>query len=386
MAPRPLSEEERYPFEEIKQYVIHRSKFETRSRNTILRVMSTLGMFGRAMVSLGKKTIQEVSRQDYILYAESYGLTRSTGSTKLVIDVLEAFWEWLIKEKRINESGRLGIPEPTTIKGSTPGIVKPETIFEMRQIIGVRLRTAMLIEMLLSSGMRYSEAEQVRPCDIMFSDSPIDISTGKPSMYVGGTIALKRESKSIKNDSSRVVYISKLARRLIYQYMDRNGLRSDSRVPLYPFSRQVFDDDANVLKDAIPELQTKDYVVRKMGTKSMDDFSLTGDESPELIQSLEKKVEKYNNFSGPADPLSSRDIIERERGLYPHKLRHSFACFQYYRTYYGEQRSTGRVSDMLGHGSRETTTVYLTQIDAIKSMKEWERLWIGLTSDWNRCI
>lgn len=88
-------------------------------------------------------------------------------------------------------------------------------------------------------------------------------------------------------------------------------------------------------------------------------------------------VTRYGNPLDRSNVLHEMKKLCRETGIdqrkvFPHNLRHLFAC-----TFYHMQKDLSHLADLLGHSSVNTTRIY-TQISGSEQMKQIERLGLVL--------
>lgn len=265
----------------------------------------------------------------------------------------------------------------------------PSDIFRIRMLNrSSSLEHASLFEVLLSSGLRENEARQLRACDVNFDAIPTDKETGSPSLYCGGTLSITRKEMVLKS-SGRNTYISSIAAKLLKMMMAKNGIEIGSRVPLFPLGVNGIGKRLSVIgkvvykgRDMTQNLAVKERDVRSAGFSDLDVDSLGVSESMKrLIRNRQKSESDLPDYARE-QRLKEFPVEKKFQQLHAHALRHSFTCIMYFRNYHGEDSNMERLRQMLGHSSVRSTTIYLTNLDLIKSDSEWVRLMLGKPTDW----
>lgn len=387
--PTALSEEERYPFKEMKEYAVYLAEYLTDSRATCRSSMFQLSMLGRWLKgTYGYQELFQVRGVDVLAAFESLSSSSNWGSNQCNVfrALVNLFLEWAVKEKRVAADFEMPAwPPRRTGNIHTPRVIPPEVLFEVRQMTGLRYVGAAIIELLLSSGMRQSEMFSLNVSQLRFDKIPVDFTTNQPSIYVGGSIVLTKENQAIKGRRSRTVFFSKLAARMIRTYMEDSGIPEGANVPLFPFDTKQMYQCLGQVRREFPELDVKEVKHRLGKEEKIEDYDV--ENLPDRMKKLvENKVKRNNKFAGPVDPQKNVDTSEKMRGVHPHQFRHTFACYQMHRSYYGERENIARIKTMLGHSADETTLIYLSSLAVIKDDAQWARVWLGRPTDWSRCL
>ena len=358
-------------------------------KTTIARLMADA--FDAQFLSIsavlgGVKEIREAVEQA-MAARDSLCAKLSNHRKNLHVTMLKLFVEWGVKEQKFAPDFK--VPDwPKPLKGNvcTPRIVPPETLFEVRQATGLRYGAAAMVELFVSTGMRRSEVFGLTANQLLFDRIPIDQTTNKPSIYAGGTIILDKNNQVIKGRKSRVVFFSKIAARMLRAYMQDQGMQEGLNIPLFPFDlKQLYKWMAEI-QEMFPELQDKE-VMRHVGkVQTVEGYDIDEVEDERLKKLIANQVKRNNNFVGPVDPQKQQEVPEKMKGIHPHQFRHTFACYQLFRNYYGERDNIRRVMTMLGHSDDETTMIYLSNLAAIKDDAQWARIYLGRPTDWSRCL
>lgn len=384
---RRVPPEDEFIYPEFREFIIYLASTKTNSRATIAVTTKNLMYVGRVLRAMEVSDITQVTTQQLLDAHLQASKTWGWNQNNTCIIALNGFFKWMLKEKRMH--GDFALPSfPRNIKErpkAVPQILMPKDLFRIRMLDRIPLGAAAYIELMISSGMRSSELRCVHASQIRFNEAPVEFSTGKPSRFAGGMIALQADLQPIKREKSRIVFFSKMASHMLHLYMEDMGIKPGSNIPIFPYSTATIHKWLDMIREELPHLKAKPaerHITKPLDVKDMD----LDEDSPEFLKKLvQGDVARKNRFHGPVDPRIGRSYNLVTRGIHPHRLRYTFACYQYFRNYYGEIHSMDRLRIMMGHDDIDTTLIYLTQIAAISSMQEWEQIHIGRPMDWSRC-
>jgi len=385
------NQDNRFPYPEIKEWLLYLAREKTSSPSTIASyggdVIAIMG-YVRADFAVEKLTDVQaahlLSAYDIARTTRKSPWSRSTCQGAVII--LRTFFHWCKRNQKISDDfafpplDAFALPKKVF---SQPIVVKPETLFGMRQLTGVRLDMACCVEMAISSGMRSpSELFSLRANQIQFDKHPFDISTGKPSVYTGGMIALNPVSQQIKYSRPRIVFFSKIAGRMLRKYMQLQNIPETSNAYLFPFAD--LGNTLDVFIEAFPELQSKEITTALDAQENAAELEGFEQMPDSLKRRQERAMARKNRFRYGINPLENKEVRTKIKQLHWHAFRHTFTCYQFYRNYYGEQHNVERLRVMLGHHDETELLTYLTQLSLINSQREWEQIHIGRPTDWMR--
>lgn len=259
-------------------------------------------------------------------------------------------------------------------------------IFRLRYKRNVGVRKATCFELLLSTGMRSDEMRMLRACDFKFGERPMDSETGQPSKYFSGAIHLEPRKHRGKTNSSRKLYFSVLAEKLLKKYFNTYGMETNSNQPFCPWARQSTQGWIRELGkgvvapfDSQEEAEAGKVIQRDFSYRDIDiDSAVIDPRMRELIKARQNKANSLPEYKQAAMKPEKR----KRHSLHPHSLRHFWMCAMHYRNPFGERRSEDRIRLMAGHSMRATTLGYLRDLDLIKTDEVWKRLWLGRPTDW----
>jgi site-specific recombinase XerD len=336
--------------------------------------------------------VREANKHDIRSYRDYMkNIGRRTNTIALKLKVVELFYDWMELVDHIENN-----PFPSIIskKGDVDAkrilVLEPSSIFKIRKLWHSKFKLALPFELLLSSGLRVSEFLALRACDIDFDEHPIDLSTGKISEYTGGAIHIDTRVHIAKSNKSRTTYISKIAARILQQYMDVHGIREGSNIPIFPYD--VSSIGRYMCEVSATYIEKKREEVAHLRPRSTRHTDIDLNEHEGLSEEMRKKIAKMQAstvHSSKDDNIGETTRRHEQvtsgavvRDLHAHALRHTFACNMYHRNYHGDRHSEMRIIKMLGHSIVTTTLKYLTKLDLISSDDQWRRIMLGRPTDW----
>lgn len=345
---------------------------------------------------LGISNLNEIASETLVDTIKKFNeYEYKTTTIETFMTVIINFIKWLHKKKIINE--KLEMPD-VDIKRSMENLPRyiptAREIFSVRRQRYERLDKAVLLEMLISTGLRSSELRQVRAEDITFGDIPYDLELDGKSEYFCGSIKAYRSRMSLKGKTSRKVYISKACGRILKLYLKINRIPARSEIPLFPYGDRVFGKWMQALTCGFVDssnstiLATETDRAEELTDVDENKYSI----DPALAAAIKSRKERNIRKSDPfkekkKNIIYSRDILREEKTfMSPHDMRHLFACCMHYRNYYGERRTTGRLSEILGHSYSQQYLTYIENLDVIQGDGDWKKIMLGSSMDWNNLV
>jgi len=371
---------------EILEYIGHMVRIRTCSRYTIKNTKSRLRRFHEFIFDeYEENNILAITTEMIYKYKQVLEQTDIAGvSVDAYLQTVRLLYEWLLNAGRIKENP---FPRDITIRQteSFPKVIpSPTDIFAMRYKRGIRLRKIFIFELLLSTGMRKNELQQLRAEDIQFGNRPRSIETHRPSDVVAGAIYLDPAVGVLKGSKPRFVYISKFAMKWVKLYMKAYRIPAQSPVPLLPYCASTVDNwiaeiGAGIIR---PDTQHTATTQRTTSFTDVNIHALKGLD-PRFLAAMQRR-QKSEDHKDILEKIAESRNTKRRRGnkLHCHALRHSFTCFQYYYNWFGERNSALRLMELLGHRELTTTTAYLQRLSLVDNMQTWRRLWLGRILDW----
>lgn len=377
----------------LKSQLLHEYMEEVARRSESDRTIDSYNycLYGwEGFVESLNKALIEVDTKDFFLYRDILEKKYAQNTIAVRMTVVKSFYAFISDMGYIEKSK---YPEQITWSSSigTRSISVPtyQEIIQIRQKRCVSSLWATAFELLLSSGLRVSEFTQLRGCDISFDDIPMDFETHKPSIYIGGSITLSKAKHAIKVRKGRKTYFSKIAAKVLRVYMKHVQIEEHTNQPIFPWCRQTVSTWLDKLAVGIitgynneDGSKTEEKIVREKGFGDIKAGDIKDEGLKRMIARRQRKA-KQSLASGQRQSKKRKDYESPERRFHPHALRHAFVCINYYRNPFGEYRDLMRLKSMIGHsGSSSTTFEYLTTLDIINSMEQWERFHLGRSSDW----
>lgn len=308
---------------------------------------------------------------------------RAVATVRQRMTAVRMLFEWMETYEHIENSP---FPKLVTMRGrSAPEIVLPsiDCVFRIRQQSGMfPLERVLAFEFLVSSGLRREELIQVRFCDVDLDNVPIDIETGKPSTYCGGSVVLEYGENNIKGKRTRRTYISKLAAKLLQAYMDKLETDTNSPAPILPYGYStVYDWIVRMVKGELRSENEKK--IKRSRVENIDVKSL-GIKNKGFERLISRRQKKARTEEPDEDKRKASQNQEDKRyaSFSPHTLRHMFSCCMLHRNYHGERSNEVRLIKMLGHTDLNVTLSYLSELDWIGGDENWKRLMLGKRTDW----
>lgn len=376
----------------LDDYQTFLSRIELLAENTIATYMSVLKntriYLGEEYTSMDYYTSEMIGK--FISYLMEH---KSCQTLHVYIYGLSKFYDYLKTKKIILERP---IPE-INLKALRrkqgeyiSGVLTAPQIFEVRRRT-LDIRVAASFECLLSTGLRRSELQQVRACDIKWGMSPVDTTTGKPSKYICATIPMRTKYHSIKRGEERDVFVNNITGKLLKRYMSVVGIKNT--VPIFPFYPQIVQEWISYACFGIYDPKKHPCVLSDIGNDNDDDHVRSKDFSDVKLedtiglnseflrvlninkQTIERFSQKYKQYK----QLSDADKVAPV--MHPHGLRHVFCNVQYYRSYTGRRKDIQETRVMMGHKSFDSTKKYMDRFQAVSTDEEWERLQNGKSMD-----
>jgi len=252
-------------------------------------------------------------------------------------------------------------------------------IIRMRQA-DVHLNLALMLEIMISGGLRIKELLQLRYKDIKPGDVPYDINTGEKTRFAAASISLDAEVMSIKTKRSRLTYISKLAFKLLQLYMKLNGVDSfSSNAVIFPWRVTTLEKWYDELRSKVTFESV--YSSTPVAKIAAEEFTVSPEDLAKMPKAVRDAVarraaERLVNNVGPVNKVEYSDSFSS------HCCRHAFCCIQMYRDYRGGRSDSIYVGSMLGHASDKTTLEYLKKLGLVKTDTEWKNIMTGTPRCW----
>jgi len=331
-------------------------------------------------------SLRDLDRVSFINFVDYFIMIDSVQPTtkSMYMKVIKKFIRFLI-EKNVVRNFDIGTSRFNGIivknaRSKIRMIPSYNDIIAIRQL-PILIDTAILIEFLLSSGLRISEALQVRYCDIKIGDVPYDVKSGQKTIYAGASITVDPVVHVVKTRTGRITYISKLAMKLLRIYMKVNGVDSfDSKAPIFPWKRRT-------IQGWLMKIQSLIDFETVIGLKSvemnlLDEYNVTQEDlqklNPAIREAVERRVaEKIANITSMPKP---KDVFSDS--LTAHSMRHAFACVQMYRDFRGGRGDLAYVRSLLGHGTDLEIFTYIKKLCLIRTDGEWVNIQCGTPLCW----
>jgi integrase len=312
------------------------------------------------------------------------------------LGTVKKFLRWCVVSNRMAdlEYARFRIPQPSNLPNYIP---TAQEIFRIRSFSGHtimgRCMVATAIEMMLSSGMRVGELTQVKPYHINWQPAMYDQECDRLSPYVGASIDLSPQfGFKIKFRHRRVVYISKLAAKLLKKYMQMAGITDSMPIRLFPVERQGIGNRILEIADEMQLINSfglkKDEggnVVRI--TNSVEELTVQEIERLDIAPKFKKQLLAFKaNREAKKRAVEYKGkklmvgVQEKPRigKLSPHAFRHFFGVMMYYRAWTGARRDIDTVQKLMGHSNRMQTEMYIAgDLQRIRNDNEWYRIVFG---------
>lgn len=369
-------------FPEFNEFLEYFSEYRTNSRDSVKVYYMALLYFGRYLLADTEiRDVRSVKREDLNRLKDLMEERKhSMSDMAFKFTAIRGMYSWMIEEGRIIDNPCMMLRRMKGVLRSTPVVITPAQIFQIREIRCARLERATAFEALVSSGMRVSELVQLRAYQVEFGVAPHDVELQIPSPYVGARIRLTKETGVLKREKSRIVFLGKLATKLMLAHMKSKGIPQASNLPLFPLTRF----NLNIwLNDFLKEIGYTAAEIYQPKTNSIDIDTEEIDLTPEMKVRIERQRKKEENYlRNMPDPTKKIAAQRRVRGVTVHSLRHAYTSFQYYRNYWGERQAVDRLRINLGHDKADVTMEYLTQMDLVTNDDTWKRLWVGRPTDW----
>lgn len=359
----------------------------TNSRNSIDVYRRGMEMFGEYIMGEGVETVYAVQKKHVLGYRQ-YLINKGFAQKSLAVRfaAVKSMYNFLVREGKMEDTP---IPNTPIAKGgrmsAIPAMFTPRMIFAIREQRFCKTRTAVLFEMLLSSGMRIGEFQQLRANHIEWGIAPVDLTTNKASEFTAARIRLMRTRTQTKREKTRVTYISQLAGRLMKRHLESMRIPLDSDHKVFPWSRSDVRHMLKKLMHGVPgakeALAAEDPKAQDSTDIDLDDDVDTTEEYKRLIAANIASGESFKRRNEGLDPSQKRLSLPKSN-FKAHGLRYAFTCLMYYRSYHGERHSEIRVQRMLGHTGISTTHHYLFELDMIPSDDVWIALMLGRKQDW----
>lgn len=364
------------------------------SHNTIEAYeMSLKNFYDWLLKNRGHVQIAKVVKKDifdYRDFLENSGYSVATVKAKL--SPLRTFIVWMLQSEIIPEESD---PWPIRLhvagQSSPPTVVPtPEEIFQIRLKPRIKIEWAWLFELILSTGMRISEALQLRAGDFNFDKRPFDKELNRPSPYFAGHVNMQSNRFRTKNCTPRIVYFSQLCAHLTQEMFAKYNIHHDDmNTPILPWSRQglqrwINDCASGVIDKAYNSAGTGLAIGEKQRDRYFLDVDLDqlniDERLKKLIKSRQDEVSNIEDYKvNAAQPMR----VRCRTYMGPHALRHSWTNFNYYRNPFGERNASDSLRLLLGHNGLSTLHVYLTKLNMLDNDGTWKRLWLGKPNDWS---
>lgn len=258
----------------------------------------------------------------------------------------------------------------------------PETIFRIRNLSnGFDLKTAVIFELLLSTGMRINELLQVRMGDVDFKDTVFDYELGKTSPYIGGSITVFSSRGIRLKSKGRRVFFGRLAAKLLRKYIRDFKLENcESDIPLFPYTYKTIMKQMHLVGMNAPKgiLKTNKIKTQQRESGFMD-IDISKLKTPQEYKDKLLRMQQQELNRQQDSKYKQASKLQRLRPLYLHchALRHTFAAMMYYRNWAGQHHDLLSVRDLLGHSSVNMTQKYVSLANLCKSEAAWKRIFVG---------
>ena len=214
------ADEEKSDLKKRIKYYLGAKRIDGLSPRTLENYKYTLEMFAERM----NKSVSKITTDDirgYITYlSDTRGLKETSLQTH--INTLRAFFGWLYTEEKIKKNPMLKIKSLKLDKKNARQALSAEELERLRDACkGYREKA--LVEFLVSTGCRLSEAAQLNVEDVNFTDRTA-VVTGK-------------------GDKDRTVYFSVRARLMLQEYLRERkggtGLFVSTKTPYEPLKQRA---------------------------------------------------------------------------------------------------------------------------------------------------
>lgn len=214
------NEEEKSDLKKRITYYLGAKRIDGLSPRTLANYKYTLELFAQRM----NKSVSKITTDDIRGYITYLSEVRNLSETSLQthISILRAFFGWLHTEEKIKKNPMLKIRSLKLDKKNARQALSVEELERLRDACkGYREKA--LVEFLVSSGCRLSEAAQLNVADVNFAERSVTV-TGK-------------------GDKDRMVYFSVRARLMLQEYIKGRkggeGLFVSSKTPYLPLKQRA---------------------------------------------------------------------------------------------------------------------------------------------------
>lgn len=343
----------------------------------------------------------------YHTYLNGYGYAAPT--IKMWTSIIRGFLTWLQATNQLQNPLMFPALLRSVIEQTElMDLLTPQDIFLVRKKRDVKIEVAAWFETAICTGLRASEMQQLRACDIQWEKKPMDLEEGVPSRYVAATIQLYKHTIKTKRRRQRVAFLSVLAGRLIEQLLEKFELPHNADAPIFPFERDsirqmiVRTQDYTpvkvrrrkkqnratkkgcLLEGLIDRHRSRNATLRSVTLSDVNPEIFSSDEYKKRLEAMQRKKEEER----AAAPSYARHLSELPQGtqeLRPftiHGFRNMYCCYMYFRNFHGERNNMERLIAEMGHVDRQSTMAYLNHFDLVNNDVAWKMLWTGTASDW----
>lgn len=214
------NEEEKSDLKKRITYYLGAKRIDGLSPRTLANYKYTLELFAQRM----NKSVSKITTDDIRGYITYLSEVRNLSETSLQthISILRAFFGWLHTEEKIKKNPMLKIRSLKLDKKNARQALSVEELERLRDACkGYREKA--LVEFLVSSGCRLSEAAQLNVADVNFAERSVTV-TGK-------------------GDKDRMVYFSVRARLMLQEYIKGRkggeGLFVSCKTPYLPLKQRA---------------------------------------------------------------------------------------------------------------------------------------------------
>lgn len=214
------NEEEKSDLKKRITYYLGAKRIDGLSPRTLANYKYTLELFAQRM----NKSVSKITTDDIRGYITYLSEVRNLSETSLQthISILRAFFGWLHTEEKIKKNPMLKIRSLKLDRKNARQALSVEELERLRDACkGYREKA--LVEFLVSSGCRLSEAAQLNVADVNFAERSVTV-TGK-------------------GDKDRMVYFSVRARLMLQEYIKGRkggeGLFVSSKTPYLPLKQRA---------------------------------------------------------------------------------------------------------------------------------------------------
>lgn len=214
------NEEEKSDLKKRITYYLGAKRIDGLSPRTLANYKYTLELFAQRM----SKSVSKITTDDIRGYITYLSEVRNLSETSLQthISILRAFFGWLHTEEKIKKNPMLKIRSLKLDKKNARQALSVEELERLRDACkGYREKA--LVEFLVSSGCRLSEAAQLNVADVNFAERSVTV-TGK-------------------GDKDRMVYFSVRARLMLQEYIKGRkggeGLFVSCKTPYLPLKQRA---------------------------------------------------------------------------------------------------------------------------------------------------